>query len=80
VGSIVFQCRGCRLSIDPADTVVYRKKEIPVEVGISPGPQTRSQDAYTHVGHERAEMLRGYHEVGRGVLRDLETKRNPRIG
>ena len=79
-GSIVVQCRGCRLSIDPADTVVYLQKEISLQVGISAGRQTRIQDAYAHVGHERAEILRGYHEAGRGILGDLETKRNPRIG
>jgi hypothetical protein len=71
--SVVWQCSGCQISIDPEDDVI----EFIERSFESYGDTEREIPLwhYAHVGHEAREAARGYARAGQGKLRDLRAKR-----
>jgi hypothetical protein len=72
--SVVWQCSGCGISIDPDEQVVesIERRMIPY------GESDREVPIwhYAHVGHEARDTVLGYSRTGQGRLSDLRAKRH----
>ncbi len=74
MASVIYLCEGCRDRLQPTDEVRALYRELADVIG---GEEVvRPRWAYSHLGHEPQD--RRYRIIDRGILADLERKRQRR--